>query len=108
MAKKLSIIFLIIFLSGVLAYIVVNAPCGIKVSAEEKAGRKIEKFCLVNINTAGEAELDTLPSIGPFAAKRIIEYRAQNGRFKTIDELKNVRGVGEKTFGKLKDRIRAE
>jgi len=59
----------------------------------------------VNINTADEATLDTLPGIGPSKAKRIIEYREQNGPFKSIEELKNVSGIGEKTFEQLKDLI---
>jgi len=62
----------------------------------------------VNINTADEAALDTLPGIGPSKAKRIIEYREQNGPFRTIEELKNVSGIGEKTFEQLKDLITVE
>ncbi|OGF44381.1 MAG: hypothetical protein A2452_09660 [Candidatus Firestonebacteria bacterium RIFOXYC2_FULL_39_67] len=108
MAKIFSIIFLIIFLSGLLAYIIVNTPHGVKAAAEEKIDPKIEKYCLVNINTAKEMELDTLPSIGQSTAKRIIDYRSKNGKFKSINELKNIKGIGEKTFEKLKDRISAE
>ncbi|MBM7582663.1 competence protein ComEA [Caldicoprobacter guelmensis] len=59
----------------------------------------------VNINTADEAMLDTLPGIGPSKAKRIIEYREQNGPFKSIEEIKNVSGIGEKTFEQIKDLI---
>ena len=108
MSKKLSIIFLLVFLSGVTAYVIKNTPVSAKVTAEEKADPGIRKFCLVNINTAGEAEFDTLPSVGPSMAKRIIEYRTQNGKFKTIDDLKKVKGIGAKTFEKLKERISAE
>jgi competence protein ComEA len=46
-----------------------------------------------------------LPSIGPAIAKRIIDYRLANGRFETIEQLKEVKGIGEKTFEKVKDRI---
>ncbi|MFO7154312.1 MAG: helix-hairpin-helix domain-containing protein [Caldicoprobacter oshimai] len=59
----------------------------------------------VNINTADEATLDTLPGIGPSKAKRIIEYREQNGPFKSVEEIKNVSGIGDKTFEQLKDLI---
>jgi competence protein ComEA len=59
----------------------------------------------VNINAASAAELEGLPGIGAKTAGRIIEYRQKNGPFKKIEELMNVRGVGEKNFLKLKDQI---
>ncbi|MBR4152147.1 MAG: helix-hairpin-helix domain-containing protein [Selenomonadaceae bacterium] len=60
---------------------------------------------LVNINTADAEKLATLKGIGPALAQRIIEYREQNGAFKTIDEIKNVRGIGDKKFASFKDKI---
>jgi competence ComEA-like helix-hairpin-helix protein len=60
---------------------------------------------LLNLNTATVADLDALPSIGLKTAQRIIEYRQKIGGFKKIEQLMNVRGVGEKNFLKLKDRI---
>ena len=60
----------------------------------------------ININTATAAELDaSLPGIGPAYAGRIVDYRTANGGFKSIDEIKNVKGIGEKTFDKFKDQI---
>ena len=59
----------------------------------------------VNINTATVAELDALPGIGAKTAALIVEYRQKNGLFKKIEELMNIRGVGEKNFLKLKDQI---
>jgi competence protein ComEA len=59
----------------------------------------------VNLNTATQAQLETLPGIGASAAKRIIEYREKNGGFKKIEELMNVKGIGEKSFLKLKPMV---
>ena len=59
----------------------------------------------VNLNTATEAQLEALPGVGASTAKRIIEYRQKNGSFKKIEELMNVKGIGEKSFLKLKPLI---
>lgn len=60
----------------------------------------------VNINTATADELDEkLNGIGPAMAEKIIEYRTKIGRFSDIEEIKNVSGIGEKTFEKFKDTI---
>jgi competence protein ComEA len=59
----------------------------------------------ININTASAAELEALPGIGAKTAARIVEYRQKNGPFKKLEELMNVRGVGEKNFLKLKPQI---
>ncbi|MCQ2544802.1 MAG: helix-hairpin-helix domain-containing protein [Clostridia bacterium] len=59
----------------------------------------------VNINTADSTALQTLNGVGPATAQKIIDYRTSSGRFKTIDDLKNVSGIGDKTFEKLKDYI---
>ncbi len=57
----------------------------------------------ININKADEQELQNLPGIGPAKAAAIIDYRNTGGPFKTIEDLKNVSGIGDKTFEKLKD-----
>jgi competence protein ComEA len=57
---------------------------------------------VVNLNTATASQIATLPGIGETAAQRIIEYRDKNGGFKKIEELMNVKGIGEKSFLKLK------
>ena len=60
---------------------------------------------MVNINTADEKALDTLPGIGPAMAKRIIEYRETEGLFQSIEDIKKIRGIGDAKFEKLKDKI---
>ena len=60
----------------------------------------------VEINTADQMALEELPGIGPRTAERIIEYRTENGRFEKIEELMNVRGIGERTFLRLRDLVR--
>lgn len=58
---------------------------------------------LVSINSAGVDELTTLPGIGEGKAKEIIRYRESNGSFSSIEEIKNVSGIGDATFEKIKD-----
>lgn len=59
----------------------------------------------ININTADATALDSLPGIGPIYAKRIVDYRESKGAFKSIDDIKNVQGIGDKTFLKFRDKI---
>jgi len=56
----------------------------------------------VNLNTATVAQLEDLPGVGRATAERILEYRQKSGGFKKIEELMNVKGIGEKSFLKLK------
>lgn len=60
---------------------------------------------LVNINTASAAELTTISGIGESRAQAIIAYRDENGSFKTIEEIKNVDGIKDGLFSKIKDKI---
>lgn len=59
----------------------------------------------VNINTANETEFQTLPGVGPSKAAAIVQYREEHGAFKQLDDLKNVSGIGDKTFEKLESSI---
>lgn len=59
----------------------------------------------VNINTASATELDQLPKIGPVLSERIVTYRNTNGKFRSIEEIKNVDGIGEGIFNSIKDYI---
>lgn len=59
----------------------------------------------ININKASLEELKSLPGVGPSLAQKIITYRTENGKFNSIDDLKNVSGIGDKKFEGLKDNI---
>ena len=67
--------------------------------------RAAKPAVVVNLNTATQAELETLPGVGAKMAARIIEYRQKKGPFKKIEELMNVQGIGEKNFLKLKPQL---
>jgi competence protein ComEA len=56
----------------------------------------------VNLNTASAEELTTLKGVGPSTAEKIIEYRSEH-KFNTVEDVMNVKGIGEKTFSKIKD-----
>ena len=60
----------------------------------------------VNINTATQTELETLPGIGPSTASKIVSYRKENGKFKSIEEIKKVNGIGESKYKKIKELIK--
>jgi competence protein ComEA len=101
------ILFAIVILLAALA----AAPSGVSAAQAPKAGTatkagtakaKATAANPVNLNSATVTQLQTLPGIGASAAQRIVEYRQKNGTFKKIEELMNVKGIGEKSFLKLK------
>ncbi len=59
----------------------------------------------VNLNTADEVALDTLPGVGPITAKAIIDWRTRNGGFTSVDQLAEVDGIGPGRLAKLRDRV---
>ena len=67
-----------------------------EISSEEK---------MININTATQTQLEELSGIGPSTASSIISYRQEKGKFKSIDEIKNVSGIGEAKYNKIKENI---
>ncbi len=60
----------------------------------------------VDLNTAGQAELETLPGVGPATARRILEERSRRGGFASVRDLLRVPGIGERRFAELRDRVR--
>lgn len=62
-------------------------------------------FAAVNLNTASVDELDAIKGIGPSKAKAIVDYRTKNGPFKSVDDLKEVKGFGEKSVAKLRPEL---
>ena len=64
------------------------------------------KISKVNINNATQTELETLPGIGPSTALKIINYRKEKGKFNKIEDIKNVNGIGESKFNKIKEFIK--
>lgn len=87
-------------------YITINSGDGAKSSIKEKNSEENSKNSIVNINTATQTELETLPGIGPSIALKIINYRNENGKFSTIEEIKNVNGIGESKFENIKKYIK--
>ena len=93
MSRSLSVLLVVFFLCGAVT----------AVSAQSKAAAKpAAAVTVVNLNTATASQIATLPGIGEKAAQRIVEYREKNGGFKKVEELMNVKGIGEKSFLKLK------
>jgi len=85
---------------GLILGLVFSSALSLQVQqAQETSEKKI------NINTASSVELQKLPRVGPKVAQRIIDFRNQNGNFKSIEEIMKVRGIGEKIFKQIKDMI---
>ena len=77
-------------------------------SSEKSSSNKESAFkiSVVNINTATQTELETLPGIGPSLALKIINYRKENGKFSSIEDIKNVSGIGDAKFENIKNYIK--
>lgn len=74
----------------------------VSVMAQKSAPAATEK---INLNSATAEQLESLPGIGPSMAKSIIEHRNKVGKFSRIEEIMNVKGIGEKKFQKIKERL---
>ena len=74
----------------------------VEVTNKEVSSQESSK---ININTATIEELDTLPGVGEATANKIVNHRSENGEFKTVEEIKNVNGIGDKKFENIKELI---
>ncbi len=86
-------------LSGVLAVLLLAGMAHAQDKPSRAGGGAV---VTVNLNTASAAQLEALPGVGQKTAERIVEYRQKVGGFKKIEDVMNVRGIGEKAFLKLK------
>jgi competence protein ComEA len=86
----------------VLALCIGLAMSSVSVLAQKSAAVPSEK---INLNTATAEQLQSISGIGPATAKSILDYRAKVGKFNKIEEIINVKGIGEKKFQKIKDRL---
>ena len=73
--------------------------------AVEESEMKKESDTIININKASQTELETLPGIGPSLALKIISYREENGAFLSIEDIKNISGIGDSKFENIKNFI---
>ena len=82
-----------------------KAKSGKSGKGSARANRKAPVTGKISINNASAQELTKLPRIGDKVAQRIVEYRAKHGGFKKVEELMNVKGIGEKTFEHLRENL---
>lgn len=91
------------------AYIVANSGQNVLVEEGKDTAKAIQNTkgvnSKVNINTANQTELETLQGIGPSLAQRIMEYRKSNGKFEKIEDIQNVKGIGDSKYSNIKDDI---
>ena len=84
---------------------IIDSGSGENIIIEKNTTSSNKSSQTININKATETELQTLPGIGASLASRIIEYRSQTGKFGSIEEIKNVNGIGDSKFENIKDLI---
>ena len=100
--RRLFVMFAMAFVLAV----IVAMPSA--VAAQEKASKPKESSAAagpLNLNTATAAQLEKLPGIGARTAQLIVEHRQKSGGFKKVEELMNIKGIGEKAFLKLKPMV---
>lgn len=81
------------------------APAVPVAAQQPPAGGPAKSEAIVNLNTATLADFESLPGIGAKTAQRILDYRQKSGGFKKVEDLMNVKGIGEKAFLRIKSRL---
>jgi competence protein ComEA len=97
-------VFVVFVLAGGAFYAVratEKTPRVVYSASLEEIAAEANQPLIVNINTAGDDELDELPGVGPSTAQAIIEHREANGMFRSVDELEDVSGIGPKTLQEI-------
>ena len=84
---------------------IIDSKSGDNIIIEENTISSNNSTQTININKATDKEFETLPGIGPSLASKIIEYRNQNGKFGSIEDIKNVNGIGDSKYEKIKNLI---
>ena len=82
-----------------------SSSSGSASSSSKNGGSSTNTSKKININTATQTELETLPGIGSTTALKICNYRNENGKFSSIEDIKKVKGIGDAKFEKIKDLI---
>ena len=109
--EKRVIVFLIASLLlglGIKSYKCFAYRPNIEIVPEQRIDNEIKESRIININTATENQLVRLRGVGPALAKAIIEYRTTHSFFNNKEELKNVKGIGQAKYKKIKEHIKIE
>jgi comEA protein len=85
--------------------VALSSPIAAQRATKPRIAATVVSTEVVNLNSATAAQIASLPGIGPKTADLVVQYRTKNGPFKKIEEIMNVRGIGEKSFLKIKDRL---
>ncbi|HKY21482.1 MAG TPA: helix-hairpin-helix domain-containing protein [Vicinamibacterales bacterium] len=88
-----------------LAAVLLSLETGSLVAQHAARPPAVMSTAVINLNSASAVQIADLPGIGVKTAELIVQYRAKNGPFKKIEEVMNVRGIGEKSFLRIKERI---
>jgi competence protein ComEA len=91
--------------AAAMVIVMMSGGVGLVIAAQEGGRAASAAQAVINLNAATTADLQKLPGVGAAMAARILEYRQKSGGFKKIEELMNVKGIGEKNFLKLKSLV---